>query len=319
MKTSGAAIFFEVFMVRFFAVFGMLFTAAIWGFSFVVVKDSLNDVSAAYMIAIRFSIAALAVGLLFFRRLKKINVQYLKKDGLIGIFLFLAYLSQTIGCNYTTPGKNAFLTTFYVVLIPFVAWIVCRKRPEWPVFVAVLLQILGIGFLSLGDDVKSGLNFNFGDFLTLVCAVFFCLQMFFQSYFSKTSEENDPVVYAFIQFAVGAVLAWLVAPFYDAEKNILMVNFQPLSMVDFASKGFIMSALYLGLAGTAVAFVVQNIGLRFLNPALATILLSFESVFGMIFSILIPVNGVREKLGVCGIIGCIFIFAAVIIAQRQGD
>lgn len=306
-------------MVRFFAGLGMLFTAAIWGFSFVVVKDSLNDVSAAYMIAIRFSIAAIAVGVLFFRRLRKINVQYLKKAGLIGIFLFLAYITQTIGCNYTTPGKNAFLTTFYVVLIPFVAWIVCKKRPEWPVFVAVVLQLLGIGFLSLGDDVKSGISFNFGDFLTLICAVFFCLQMFFQSYFSKKSEENDPVVYAFIQFAVGAVLAWLVAPFYDAEKNVLTLNFQPFSAIDFTGKGFLMSALYLGLASTAVAFVVQNIGLRFLNPALATILLSFESVFGMLFSILIPVNGVREKLGACGIIGCVFIFAAVVIAQKQSD
>lgn len=306
-------------MVHVLAAFGMLFTAAIWGFAFVVVKDSLNDVSAAYMIAIRFTIATLSVGILFLKRLKKINAQYLKKAGLIGIFLFLAYLTQTIGCNFTTPGKNAFLTTFYVVLIPFVGWIAYKKRPSWQVFVAVLLQLLGIGCLSLGDDVKSGFGFNFGDFLTLICAVFFCLQMFFQAYFSKNSKENDPIVYAFIQFAVGAVLAWFVAPFYDAEKNVFTLNLQPVSAIDFTSKGFIMSALYLGIACTAVAFVLQNIGLQFLSPALATILLSFESVFGMLFSILIPVNGVRETLGVCGIAGCVFIFAAVIIAQRQSD
>ncbi len=306
-------------MVRVLAALGMLFTAAIWGFAFVVVKDSLNDVSAAYMIAIRFTIATISVGILFFKRLKKINVQYLKKAGLIGIFLYLAYITQTIGCNFTTPGKNAFLTTFYVVLVPFMGWIVYKKRPSWYVFLAVFLQVLGIGCLSLGDDVKSGFCFNFGDFLTLVCAVFFCLQMFFQAYFSRNSKENDPVVYAFIQFAVGAVLAWLVAPFYDAEKNVFTLNLQPFSAIDFTGKGFLMSALYLGLASTAVAFVVQNIGLRFLNPALATILLSFESVFGMLFSILIPVNGTRETLGVCGIAGCVFIFVAVIIAQRQSD
>lgn len=306
-------------MVRVLAAFGMLFTAAIWGFAFVVVKDSLNDVSAAYMIAIRFTIAAISVGILFFKRLKKINVQYLKKAGLIGIFLYLAYITQTIGCDFTTPGKNAFLTTFYVVLVPFMGWIVYKKRPSWYVFLAVFLQVLGIGCLSLGDDVKSGLGFNFGDFLTLVCAVFFCLQMFFQAYFSRNSKENDPVVYAFIQFAVGAALAWLVAPFYDAEKNVFTLNLQPLSAIDFTSKGFIMSALYLGIACNAVAFVLQNVGLRFLNSSLATILLSLESVFGMLFSILIPVNGVRETLGACGIAGCVFVFVAVVIAQRQSD
>lgn len=304
-------------MVQILAALGLVFTAAIWGFSFVVVKDSLNDISAVYMIAIRFAIAALSVGIVFFKRLKKINAQYLKKAGLIGVFLFLAYFTQTVGCKYTTPGRNAFLTTFYVVLIPFCSWIAYKKRPAWTVFAAVLLQVAGIGFLSLGGKSEAGAGFNFGDFLTLVCAVFFCLQIFFQSYFSKESEESDPVVYAFVQFAVGAVLAWCVAPFYDAEKNMVTAVFQPLSAIDFGSRGFIMSALYLGIACTAVAFVLQNIGLKYLSPSLSTILLSFESVFGMLFSVLIPVNGVREKLSVYGVIGCVLIFAAVIIAQRQ--
>lgn len=270
-------------MVQILAALGLVFTAAIWGFSFVVVKDSLNDISAVYMIAIRFAIAALSVGIVFFKRLKKINAQYLKKAGLIGVFLFLAYFAQTVGCKYTTPGRNAFLTTFYVVLIPFCSWIAYKKRPAWTVFAAVLLQVAGIGFLSLGGKSEAGAGFNFGDFLTLVCAV----------------------------------LAWCVAPFYDAEKNMVTAVFQPLSAIDFGSRGFIMSALYLGIACTAVAFVLQNIGLKYLSPSLSTILLSFESVFGMLFSVLIPVNGVREKLSVYGVAGCALIFAAVIIAQRQ--
>lgn len=316
-ELEGQSFFFGVNMIQFFAAAGALLAAAIWGFAFVVVKDSLSDISACYMLAFRFSIAAVVLGIVFFKRLKKINVNYLKKAGIIGIFLFLAYLFQTIGCNYTTPGKNAFLTTIYVVLIPFYGWFFYKKRPAWFVFVAVILQIIGIAFLSLGDDLKNGIHLNLGDSLTLVCGIFYCLQIFYQADFSKNSEENDPFVYAFLEFSCGAILSWVFAPFYNAQTNSLTLNLQPFPLLAFESKSFIVSVLYLGILSTAVAFVLQNIGLKYLHASFATILLSFESVFGMLFSILFPVEGSGENLTLLGIIGCVLIFAAVILAQKE--
>lgn len=304
-------------MVQVFAAICALLTSAIWGFAFVVVKDSLRNISALYMLAFRFSIAVIILGIVFFKRLKKINLQYLKKGGLIGVFLFLAYFFQTIGCNYTTPGKNAFLTTIYVILIPFYGWIFYKKRPAWFVFFAAFLQILGIAFLSLTNDIKQGFCLNLGDWLTLICGIFYAFQMFFQSEFSKNSQEADPFVYAFIEFLVGAILSWIFAPFYDAKTNFLTLNFQGFPLQAFYSKSFIISVLYLGIASTAIAFALQNISLKYLNASFATILLSFESVFGMLFSILFPVNGVKENLTIWGIIGCVLIFIAVIIAQKE--
>ena len=78
-----------------------------------------------------------------------------------------------------------------------------------------------------------------------------------------------------------------------------------------------MSVLYLGVLSTAVALVLQNIGLKYLNASLATILLSFESVFGMLFSVLIPVNGMRESISVWGLAGCAMMVIAVILAQKE--
>ena len=304
-------------MIQFMAMAGSLLAACIWGLAFVVMKDGLSQISAAYMIAIRFTVAAFIIGLVFFRRLKKINLSYIKKGSLIGLFVFFAYLFQTIGCNYTTPGKTAFLSTAFVIFLPLYSWLVIKKRPGVFVFAAVLLQMVGIGLLSLGKDVTEGLKFSLGDWLTLLCAFFYCLQMFYQAQFSTTTEENDPFVYAFIQFVAAGVISWCFAPFYDAQNNSLSLNLHWLSFEALCSRGFLMSVLYLGVLSTAVALVLQNIGLKYLNASLATILLSFESVFGMLFSVLIPVNGMRESISVWGLAGCAMMVIAVILAQKE--
>ena len=293
-----------------------LIAAAVWGFAFVVVKDSLAYISPLYMVAFRFSIAAVVMMIVFFQRLKRINKAYLLKAGLVGVFLFLGYLTQTVGCNFTTPGKNAFFTTVYVVIIPFLCWAVMKKRPKWFVFAAVFIQIAGIGFLSLGEDIRDGIRLNDGDVLTLACGVFFALQMFWQGAFSKTGEETDPFLYALIEFAVAALLGWLCAPFYDMKNSAFTLQIQPFPVELMQNTRCIVSVLYLGLGSTALAFAMQNIGLKYLNPSLATILLSFESVFGMLFSILIPINGIRETLSPWGAVGCVLIFIAVLLAQK---
>lgn len=304
-------------MIQFLSAASCLLAAAIWGFAFVVVKDSLAYISPLYMIALRFSIAAIVMIIVFFRRLRRINKAYLLKAGLVGVFLFLGYLTQTVGCNFTTPGKNAFFTTVYVVIVPFLSWAVLKKRPAWFVFLAVFLQIAGIAFLSLGEDMRAGISLNYGDVLTLVCGVFFALQMFYQGEFSKSGEETDPILYALIEFTVAAILAWLIAPFYDMEKSTLSFRFQPFPYEMLRNGKCVVSVLYLGIGSTAFAFALQNIGLKYLKSSFATILLSFESAFGMLFSVLIPVNGVRETLTLWGIVGCALIFGAVILAQKE--
>ena len=106
---------------------GMLITTAIWGFAFVVVKDTVDKVPPVYMMAFRFTIAAVGLTLICARRIKKLNPSILLHGGIIGVCLFLAYLLQTVGIQYTTAGKNAFLTTVYVIFVPLILWIATRR------------------------------------------------------------------------------------------------------------------------------------------------------------------------------------------------
>lgn len=275
---------------------GILFAAAIWGFAFVVVKDSLNYIGAVWMLAFRFTIAAIALALLYSRKLKTLTRRTWIHGGVLGLYLFLAYLLQTIGCNYTTAGKNAFLTTIYVFLIPLFLWIQTKKRPAWYVFACAAMSITGIGLLALGTGDAGAVNA--GDLLTLACGVFYAIHIIFTA---KYNGEHDPILLTVLQFLFAAAFSWICAPVIDGTF--------PLGQVQ--NPRVIASMLYLGLLSTMVCFVLQNVGLKFLPSAWASLLLSFESVFGVLFSTIILGEKITLRMGA----GCVLIFAAVVLAQ----
>lgn len=280
-----------------FASLGLLLTAAVWGFAFVVVKDSLDYVGSVYMVAIRFSIAAIGLAIIFCKRLKKIDKKHLLMGGVTGLFLFLAYLVQTIGCSYTTAGKNAFLTTIYVILIPLIGWPLYKKRPHWYVFVAAGLSLTGIGLLALGGDDISGINI--GDILTLLCGLFFALHILWTEKCNK--EGCDTIIITMLQFAFAAFFGWILAPFMDGAFPIVAIQ----------TPKVILSMLYLGLFSSMICFSLQNIGLKYVQSSLASLFLSFESVFGVLFSTIF----LHETLTLKMAVGCVLIFSAIVIAE----
>ena len=280
-----------------FASLGLLLTAAVWGFAFVVVKDSLDYVGSVYMVAIRFSIAAIGLAIIFCKRLKKIDKKHLLMGGVTGLFLFLAYLVQTIGCSYTTAGKNAFLTTIYVILIPLISWPLYKKRPHWHVFVAAGLSLTGIGLLALGGDDISGINI--GDILTLLCGLFFALHILWTEKCNK--EGCDTIIITMLQFAFAAFFGWILAPFMDGAFPIVAIQ----------TPKVVLSMLYLGLFSSMICFSLQNIGLKYVQSSLASLFLSFESVFGVLFSTIF----LHETLTLKMVVGCALIFSAIVIAE----
>lgn len=280
-----------------FASLGLLLTAAVWGFAFVVVKDSLDYVGSVYMVAIRFSIAAIGLAIIFCKRLKKIDKKHLLMGGVTGLFLFLAYLVQTIGCSYTTAGKNAFLTTIYVILIPLISWPLYKKRPHWHVFVAAGLSLTGIGLLALGGDDISGINI--GDILTLLCGLFFALHILWTEKCNK--EGCDTIIITMLQFAFAAFFGWILAPFMNGAFPIVAIQ----------TPKVVLSMLYLGLFSSMICFSLQNIGLKYVQSSLASLFLSFESVFGVLFSTIF----LHETLTLKMAAGCMLIFSAIVIAE----
>ena len=277
---------------------GLILTSAIWGFAFVVVKDSVDTIPPVYMVSIRYTIAAVLLGFVLIPQFKKLNRYYWIHGAVTGLMLALGYITQTIGCKYTTAGKNAFLTTIYVILIPLISWPLNKKRPHFVVFLSAVMALVGIGLLALRNE-GGVLGFNVGDILTLICGLFYALHIIFTA---KFSQDKNPVILTWIQFIVASVFSWAVSPLIDGSFSVALLK----------SSRVIFSMLYLGIFSSLVAFLLQNICLKYMESSLASLFLSLESVFGVIFSTIF----LRERMTLVMIIGCVLIFAAITIADQ---
>lgn len=275
------------------ASFGLLLTAFIWGFAFVVVKNSLDYIPATYMLAFRFVIAAAALSIIFWKKFKKMNRKHVLHGAVLGFFLFTAYLFQTIGCNYTTAGKNAFLTAIYVILVPFFHWVLNKKKPDAYCMVAALLAVVGIGLISLQGD----LTVNIGDVLTLICGIFYALQIIF---IDRYTEHEDPVIFAVLQVIFAAVFSCITAPVIDGG---------------FPQGAFrtevIVGMLYLGLLSTMLGFLLQTVCQKYTHPSTSALLMSTEAVFGALCSAIF----LHEVMSGRMIVGCVMMFIAIVLAE----
>lgn len=279
------------------AALGMLLTAIIWGFAFVVVKNSLDIISTEYLLAFRFTIAAVALSLIFIKRLKHISLSYLKSGLVLGFFLYLSYSLQTYGCERTTAGKNAFLTAVYVILVPFLAWLINKKKPDKFCVIGAVIGIIGIGLISIGGEDLSA--FNFGDVLTLICGFGYAIHMI---YIDKYTEKQDPVLLTILQLAIAAIIGWIIALILGGGFPSAAVNSE-----------MVVSVLYLGLLSTMLAFLLQNVCQKYAEPSIAAIFLSTEAVFGVVFSIIFLNEHLTDKM----IFGCILMFLAIVIVETK--
>ena len=161
----------------------LLAATIIWGFAFVVMKDAVDVLPPAQLIGVRFFLTGLLMAAVFHRSLKgALNGPCLKAGLVLAVVTFLAFWVQTVGLADTTPGKNAFLTATYCVIVPFMLWAVAGKRPTFANVGAAALCITGIGLVSL---TAGSLAFEFGDAMTLLCAVFFAAQIIAIARYSK--------------------------------------------------------------------------------------------------------------------------------------
>ena len=271
----------------------LLLAALIWGSSFFVVKNTVDVFPPTRLLAIRFTIGAALLGIIFCRKLRKIDRGYIRSGAIIGVLLFGGYFAQTIGITDTTPGKNAFLTAIYCVIVPFLFWIVARRRPDRYNFLAAVLCIAGIGLVSLQGDF----SISMGDGLTMVGGLFFAGHMVAVA---KVTEGRDPVLLTIMQFAVAALLSWAVG--FATEKMPAEVSLESWG-----------GLLFLAVFATAGGLLLQNIGQKGTNPAAASILLSLESVFGVLFSVLFYGEQLTARL----VIGFAVIFVAVVISETK--
>ena len=272
----------------------IIVATVIWGSSFVIVKDVTSLVSPAYLLAVRFTAAALIMGVALVRRRRLyLERSHVGAGLLFGLVMFAAYYLQTVGITDTTPGKNAFLTGTYCVIVPFLAWALFKRKPNRYNIVAAALCIGGVGLISLDGD----LSIRFGDAMTLACAFFYALHIVLVS---RLAEGRDIFVLTMWQFAGVALCSWGTGLIFESAPA--WASLPPECWASLA---------YLAVACTTLALLFQNIGQAHLPPASAALLLSLEAVFGVAFSVAFG----AEELNVRIVAGFALVFAAIVVSE----
>jgi len=237
--------------------------AAVWGVSFVVVKDALTDASPLLLLGIRFTIATLVLAP-FVNLRGGFSAAELRAGLLLTVLLASGFATQAVGLQYTTPARSAFIVAMSSVLAPVIAMVLLKHRTGWLVLLALVIAGVGIYFLTAPD--AGGLNR--GDMWTLITAVVFGGHIVAVTEFSKRFEAERIVWLQLPGTAVGTLIAALVL--------------EPMRLA--WSVGFGVALLFLGVMATAVALVWQMRAQREMTSARASLLLCFEPVFAALTS-----------------------------------
>lgn len=273
----------------------LFFTAVLWGSTFTIGKLASEVFSASFIIALRFLIASLALLIAAYPQRKQLDRKYLIDGFWMGLTIFCSYFLQVTGLTLdTSPGKSAFLSTTYSVMVPFIHWLVTKDRPKAHHILCVFLCLSGVGILSL----SGGWGMSAGDILTVISGLPYAINIVISSIVCR---NRNALLLTTIELWVVTILAWIF---------VFAGNALPTSLPLNAVGGII----YMGLLATALCLYLQSYGLKYAEPAIGGMLLSLESVFGVIFSVVIYHERVTFRM----LIGFAVIFLAILLSQWNG-
>ena len=271
----------------------LLITAIVWGSGFVVTAIALEYLTAYQVMAGRFILAAIILSLLFGKKFKTFTKSVIWKGAILGTILYIGFALQTVGLEYTTPSKNAFLTAVNVVIVPLIAYMVYKRKVDRYETIGSIITLIGIGFLSL----QGSMTINIGDALSLACAVAFAFDIFYTNHFVKKEDALSLTIVQFITASFIAVIAVLI-------QGDIPTTFE---------KEALYSIIYLAVFSTTIAYVCQNIAFQYTTATKGAIILSLESFFGMLLSVLF----LHEVLTGRMIIGAALIMIAILITELK--
>lgn len=274
----------------------LLLAAAIWGMGTVVIKDTVGAFPPFWLVGIRFTAAGLLLAAIFLPRvIRNFTPSHLATGAFLGVLLAAAYCCNTIGLTDTTASKSSFLTAMYCVCVPFIAWAISRQRPTFFNIAAAILCIAGIWFVSQqGGD---SLTLSFGDGITILSAFLLGLHM---AFVAKFADGRDMAALTVIQFVVAGLIALFIAAFTE-----------PAPTAELFTPDTISNIVYLVVFASCAALLLQNVGLTRVPAAPASLLLATESVFGVIFSIVVLGDTLNAHL----MIGFLLIGCGILVSE----
>lgn len=268
--------------------------ALAWGFSFFVMKDVTELFPVFWLLLVRFGISSAIMAVVFRKAIfANLNLPVVKTGVLLGVLYGAGYIFQTYGIVFTTPGKNAFLTGVYCVLVPFCAWALGHGRPRRVSLIAAFVSLVGAGFVVLDN----GLPLNVGDALTLVGSVFYALEMVVVS---SEGRGKDVWALTFWQFVT---ITLIVAA------GFLLVEEAPAPAL--YTFGNVASLVFLAVVCSFGTLALLNYALTKVDPASGSLLSSLESPSGVAFSVAFGYESLTPKL----LVGFVLIFAGIVFSE----
>lgn len=283
----------------------LLLVAMMWGSTFLIVQHAVRILPPMAFNALRFLGAALLLGLitvLFYRsQWRRLPFKILLHAGLLGSFLFIGYAFQTAGLLYTTTSNAGFITGLSVVIVPYLSYFLLKHHISRFTWISALFAAAGLYLLAFAG---SGMNWNKGDLLLLVCAVGFALHI---AYMGKYSAAYPSLPLACLQMAVVGLLS-LAASLFTENIGSFTGLYESLAAPE------VLIALLVSIGPTsAIAYWIQTVAQRYSTPSRVAIIFSTEPVFAALTGIWFA----GEKLGAWGAAGCLLILSGMLLAELK--
>ena len=268
---------------------GLFYTAAIWGSTFFIVKQSLLNIDPVTLVAYRFLIAAVILaGYLIYRG--KALFTHLKEGLILGFFIWLLYIAQTIGLSITTAANSGLITGLFVAFVPIFSLLIFRKMPSLTGIVATIISLSGLWVLTGGLQKVNG-----GDMLTLLSAMAYAVHILYADKYVKSGI--DPYVLNFQQFLFVGIASLITSfvfklPFSITQTHVIWI------------------IIFLAIFPTLSAFVIQLVAQKITAPVRVSLILAFEPVFAVLFAWTLG----KEQFESAKAIGGFLIFLALVVS-----
>ena len=269
----------------------LLALTLIWGSTFVVGKLVLVSITPLQMIAARFTLATVFLLAFFSRRIFPLTRRQLLRGGVLGVFLFLGFVAQTVGLTMTTASKSAFITGMMVVFVPLLQVVIERRSPRIGNLAGVAVVTGGLWLLTS----PAGAAFGTGDMLTLVCAVLFAVYIV---YIDVVAHEMSALQLTFIQMASNAIFSLAGSAAFD-------------TLPARVPGGAVVAILYLTIFATALTTFMQTRYQKETSPTRAAVIFTIEPVFAAVSAALV----LGEQIGVGGAAGGGLIIGGVLLSE----
>lgn len=263
-----------------------------WGASFILTKSSLAEMPTFNFLTIRFLIAFALSSIIFMREMKKIDRKTFQYGIILGVVLYGSFAFQTMGLNYTSASKSAFITGFSVVLVPIFSSLLVKNIPNKKTVVSIVIAFIGLGMLTLNKNI---LEVNIGDIYTFFCALIFASYIILVG---KYTVDAESIPLAVLQLGVVGLLSLITS--LAIETPIIPT----LGPVWF-------NIIILSVVCTSGAYIVQNVAQKYTSPTHTALIYTAEPVFGAAFSYII----LGEVLSTKGVLGAILILSGMLVTE----